>query len=118
MGKYKIAAIWLLEELVKNVKGKYVIPSTLSGCAIAQAVGCWLPTTAALFESRSGHVGFVLDRVALGQVFSENFSFLCQFSFHWLLHIQHRLSSGAGTIGQLVADVPSGLSLTPTQKTN
>jgi hypothetical protein len=26
-------------------------------------------------------------------------------------------SSGAGTIGQLVADVPSGLSLTPPQET-
>jgi hypothetical protein len=64
------------------------------------------------FESRSGHVGFVVDKVALGQVFSEYFSFLCQFSFHLLLHI-HRLSSGAGTIGQLVADVPNGHSFTP-----
>jgi alpha-glucuronidase len=32
--------------------------------------------------------------------------------FHRLLHTHH-LSSGAGTIGQLVTDVPSGLSLTP-----
>jgi hypothetical protein len=38
-----------------------------------------------------------------------------QFSFHRLLHI-HRLSSGAGTIGQIVADVPSGLSLTSPQE--
>jgi hypothetical protein len=52
-----------------------------------------------------------MDKVALGQVFSEYFVFPCQFSFHRLLHT-HRLSSGAGTIGQLVADVPSGLSLT------
>jgi hypothetical protein len=50
--------------------------------------------------------------VALGQVFSEYFGFLCQFPFHRLLHTHH-LSSGAGTIGQLVADVLSGLSLTP-----
>jgi hypothetical protein len=56
----------------------------------------------------SGHVGFVLDKVALGQVFSEYFGFPCQFSFHRLLH--------TGTIGQLVADVPSGLSLTPPQE--
>jgi hypothetical protein len=56
-------------------------------------------------------VGFVVDKVALGQVFFEYFSFLCQFSFHRLLHIHH-LSSGAGTIGQFVASVPSGLSLT------
>jgi hypothetical protein len=61
-------------------------------------------------------VGFVVDKAALGQVFSEYFGFPCQFSFHRLLHMRHHLSSGAGTIGQLVADVPSGLSLTPTQK--
>jgi hypothetical protein len=55
-------------------------------------------------------VGFVVDKVALEQVFSEYFGFPCQFSFHRLLHVQH-LSSGAGTVGQLVADVPNGLSL-------
>jgi hypothetical protein len=42
---------------------------------------------------------------------------LCQFSFHRLLHAHYYLSSsGAGTIGQLVADVPSALSLTPPQE--
>jgi hypothetical protein len=45
-------------------------------------------------------VGFVVHRVALGQVFSEYFGFPCQSSFHQLLHDQHHLSSGAGTIGQ------------------
>jgi hypothetical protein len=60
-------------------------------------------------------VGFVVDKVALGQVFSEYFGFPCQSSFHRLLHTHH-LSSGAGTIDQLVADVPSGLSLTPPQE--
>jgi hypothetical protein len=65
--------------------------------------------------SRPGHVGFVVDEVAPGQVFSEYLSFPCQFSFHRLLHTH--LSSGAGTISQLVAGVPSGLSLTPPQKT-
>jgi hypothetical protein len=54
--------------------------------------------------------------VVLGQVFSEYFGFPCQFSFHRLLHIHH-LSSGPGTIAQLVADVPSGLSLIPPQET-
>jgi hypothetical protein len=58
-----------------------------------------------------GHVGFVVDKVALKQVFSEYFGFPCQFSFHQMLNTH--LLSGAGTIGQLVADVPSGLSLTP-----
>jgi hypothetical protein len=45
-------------------------------------------------------VGFVVDKVALGQVFSEYFDFPCQSSFHKLLHNHHHLSSGAGTIGQ------------------
>jgi hypothetical protein len=42
----------------------------------------------------------------------ENFSFPCQFSFHRLPHTHH-VSSGAGTIAQLVAVVPSGLSFDP-----
>jgi hypothetical protein len=68
------------------------------------------------FEQASAHVVFVVDKVALGQVFSEYFGFHCQFSFHRQLHTHH-LSSGAGIIGQLVADVTSGLSLTPPQET-
>jgi hypothetical protein len=42
-------------------------------------------------------VGFVVDKVALEQVFSEYFSLPCQFSFHRLLHTHHLLS-GAGTV--------------------
>jgi hypothetical protein len=55
-------------------------------------------------------VGFVVDKVVLGQVSSEYLSFLCQFSFIEMFH--SNLSSRAGTIDQLVANVPSGLSLT------
>jgi hypothetical protein len=62
-------------------------------------------------------MGFVVDKVALGQDFSEYFGFPCQYYLHGLLHTHHHLSSGAGTIGQLVADVPSGLNLTPPQET-
>jgi hypothetical protein len=61
-------------------------------------------------------VGFVVDKVALWQVFSKYLGFSCPFSFHRLLHIHH-LSSGAGAIDQLVVDVPSGLGLTPPQET-
>jgi hypothetical protein len=58
-----------------------------------------------------------VDKVALGQVFSEYFGFPRQFAFHRLLHNHHpQLSSGAGKIGQTVAAVPSGLSLTPGEK--
>jgi hypothetical protein len=41
-------------------------------------------------------VGFVVDKLAFGQVFSEYFGFPCQFSLHNHPHLQ----SGAGTIGQ------------------
>jgi hypothetical protein len=58
-------------------------------------------------------VGFVVDKVALGQVFSEYFGFPCQSSFNHSLHNHHHLSSGAGTIGQTVSAVPSGHSVTP-----
>jgi hypothetical protein len=62
----------------------------------------------------SGHVKFVVKNVALRQVFSECFGFPCQFSLHQMVHTH--ISSGAGTIGQLVVDVLSGLSLTPPQE--
>jgi hypothetical protein len=52
------------------------------------------------FGPRSGHVGFMVDKVALGQVFSEYLGFTCRSSFRQLLHNHHHLSSGAGTIGQ------------------
>jgi hypothetical protein len=44
-------------------------------------------------------MGFVADKEVLVQVLSEYFVFLCQFSFHQLLHVYH-LSSGAGEINQ------------------
>jgi hypothetical protein len=56
-------------------------------------------------------VGYVVKKLALGQVSFEYFGFPCQFSFYQMLYTH--LSSGATTIGQLVADEPSGLSLTP-----
>jgi hypothetical protein len=38
------------------------------------------------FKPGSSNVGFVVDKVALEQVFSEYLSFTCQSSFHLLLH--------------------------------
>jgi hypothetical protein len=67
-------------------------------------------------DPRSGHVGFVMDTDALGQVSSEYFDFPCQFLFPRLLNIHHHLSSGAGAVGQTVAEVPGGPSLTPPQE--
>jgi hypothetical protein len=84
--------------------------------AVAQAVSSWLQTAAVGFEPKSSQVGFVVNKVALGQIFSEYCGFSYQFAFHPLLHTHH-LSSGAGTIDQLVAEIPSGLRLAPPQET-
>jgi hypothetical protein len=51
-------------------------------------------------------MGFVVDKVALGHVFSKYFGFPCQFSFSQMLH----------RAGKFVADVPSGLCLNPRNK--
>jgi hypothetical protein len=62
-------------------------------------------------------VGFVVDKVALGQVFSEYFGFPCQSSFHQFLHNHHHLSAGAGTIGQKWPQYPkSHRTITKKQK--
>jgi hypothetical protein len=61
---------------------RYIKKGTPQGRAIAQEVSRWLPTAAAWFKSGSTHVGFVVDKVALGQVFSEDFGFPCQSLFH------------------------------------
>jgi hypothetical protein len=93
--------------ILKTLELNYTV-----GRSIAQALSRRLG-----FEIRLVNVGFVVDKVALGQVFSEYFGFPCQSSFHQLLHNHHHLSSGADTIDQLVADVASGLRLTPSQET-
>jgi hypothetical protein len=59
-------------------------------------------------------VGFVVDKVALGQVFSEYFGFVCQFSFRQMLHTH--LSFVFGTLGRTLADVTRALSHTAPQK--
>jgi hypothetical protein len=57
------------------------------GYAIAEAVSRWLPTAAARVRPRGWQVGFVVDKVASGQVFSEYFGFPCRnCAFHQLLH--------------------------------
>jgi hypothetical protein len=61
-----------------------------TGRAVAKAVNRWLPT-AARVRVRAEHVGFVVDKAALGQVFSEYFGFPCQSSFlQFLHHHNHR----------------------------
>jgi hypothetical protein len=60
------------------------------GRAIAEAVSRWLPTATARVGDRVWQVGFVVDKVASGQVFSEYCGFPYQNrSFHQLLHHHH-----------------------------
>jgi hypothetical protein len=57
------------------------------GRAIAQAVSRRLPTAAARVQTRVWSRGILWwKKVALGQVFSVNFGFPCQSTFHLLLH--------------------------------
>jgi hypothetical protein len=84
---------WLIDKQ-HSVQSTTDLPSLTNrtGRAIAEAVNRWLPTAAARVRARSGQVGFVVDKVAPGEVFSEYFGFTCQ-----VLHNHHHLSSGAGT---------------------
>jgi hypothetical protein len=90
-----------LEPIVKGqeTKGKVVTLSMEVVPQLRRSVPS-LPPRPPGFEPRLGHVGFVADKVTLGQVFSEYFGFLCQSLFHQLLHNHPHLSSGSGTIGQ------------------
>jgi hypothetical protein len=56
--------------------------------------------------------GLVVDKAALGQVFSEYFDFPCQSSFYQFLR-HHNHPGGDTTIGLLVAVVPSGSNWAP-----
>jgi hypothetical protein len=64
----------------------------------------------------SGRVAFVVNKVALKNVFSEYFGFLCLY-LHQLNHIRHHQSAAAAVVGQIVTDVPNGFRLTPPQGT-
>jgi hypothetical protein len=96
------------------------------GRAIAQAVTLRFPTAEARVQAQVSHVGFVVNKVALGQFLSEYFGFLSKFSFRFPLQIlipttaphssSSSSSSSSGTTDQLVADVPSGFNLTPPKK--
>jgi hypothetical protein len=60
-----------------------------------------------LFKPGSSHVVFVVEEVALGQVFSEYFGFPCHSSFHQFLHNHHHLSIIWGWYNRpVVAAVP------------
>jgi hypothetical protein len=82
----------------------------LGGRGIAQTVSRWLPTATAWVWQ----VGFVVDKVASGQVFSEHFGFLCQTIHSTRLSI---LTITGGRYSRpVVAAVPSGPSMDSTSQ--
>jgi hypothetical protein len=88
-----------------------IVQSEWRGWAIAQAVTCHLPTTVTRVWFQVKSWGICGGQSGTGQVSFKNLRFPCQFSFHQMVHTH--LSSGPGTVGQLVADVPPP----PPQKT-
>jgi hypothetical protein len=85
-------------------------------CAIAWAVSRRLPTAAAWVQAQVRSCGICGGQSGIGAGFLRVRRFTLPILIHRLLHIHHHHhypSSGAGTIGQLVADVRSGLSLNP-----
>jgi hypothetical protein len=85
-----------------------IICKSVVGRAIAQAVILLLSTAAPRVRARSGHVEFVVNKVALGQVSSEFFRLPCQYSSSTMR---------ASKTGEIAADISSELSLTPPQET-
>jgi hypothetical protein len=88
-----------------------------AGRAIAQAVSRRLPTAEARVRAQVRSCGICGGQSGTGAGFLRVRRFPLPFLIPPMLHIHHHLSSGTGTIGQLVADVPSGLSLTALQGT-
>jgi hypothetical protein len=72
---------------------------------MAQAVSRRLPTAEAQPRSQISPVGFVADKVALGQVFLEPFGFPLSVSFHRCSIFIH-VSPGGWTVGLLADAVP------------
>jgi hypothetical protein len=77
-------------QIIQHISERKLFPENhvkKFGHAIAKAVNHWLLTAAAQVRARVWQVGFVVDKVVSGQVFSEYFGFPCQdHSFHQLLH--------------------------------
>jgi hypothetical protein len=75
------------------------------GRNIAEAGSRLLPTAAARVRARVWQVGFVVDKMVPGQLFSEYFGFPCQ-PYFIPPTSPFSQSPGTGTIGQHMAAVP------------
>jgi hypothetical protein len=78
-------------------------------------VSCWLPTMVVQVRAQVRPCGICGGQSITGARFHLAFWFPLP-PFHWLPHTHHGISSGAGTVGQIVAYVLNGLSLTSPKK--
>jgi hypothetical protein len=85
------------------------------GCAEAQAVSRRLLTAAVRVRAQVSEVEFVVDEVALGQIFFESFGFPLSVSFHRCSVFIYVLSGGR-TMGPSAVAVPLRRSLTSPQE--
>jgi hypothetical protein len=84
-------SVWRLAVLVDfswlSLDNPVKCQDSTTGRTIAQAVSCRLPTAMARVQNRVWSCGILWwTKLELGQVFSENFGFPCQSTFHLLLH--------------------------------
>jgi hypothetical protein len=84
---------------------------SVEGRAIAQVVSCWLPNMAVWAQSHVTPCGICGWQRGTGTGSHWVLLFPCQLSFHWQLQSHHHLSRRDGTVGKIVANIPSGLSL-------
>jgi hypothetical protein len=75
-----------------------------------------LPTEAARVRAQVNSCGISDGQSGTGALFLVVLRFPLPILIHWRIHI-HNVSSGADTIGELLAYVLSGLSLNPPKKT-
>jgi hypothetical protein len=103
-----------LEQSELNSSKHFLVLSKYHDRAIAQAVSRRFLTATARFRAQVTSCGNCGEQSGSGAGFLRVLRFPLPILIPSMLYTHH-LSSGAGTIGQLVADVPSGLSLTPPQ---
>jgi hypothetical protein len=77
------------------------------GRAIAEAVSRWLPIAVPGIRAWVWQVGFVVDKVVSGQIFSKYFGFHCQNRLLHQLHYHHHHHPGQLAEALRRADHPS-----------
>jgi hypothetical protein len=78
--RYVYSPIYLVERLYVTTFWKTVFFKVPFGRAMTRLVAGLSPRRPS-FAFRSSHMGFMVDKVALGQIFSKFFGFPCQYDF-------------------------------------